>query len=1599
MIPETSVDWKAFEYKYSDNPQRAFENLTYYLFCHEFNQKNGIFRYFNQPHIETNPITQGDKQIAFQAKYYNDSVSMSNKEAELKEAVEGAARSYPGITTLYFYIGKEFTTSSKKDQVKPQYQIHIEDRAKSLGIEIVWRGPSHIEAMLMQNSELTICRNVFFQVDSAVCQSCDYLEKHKKDIFGHIRTSVQYKDNIITLEHNVLDFESFLNSNDQILLVDGEAGSGKSALIKQKMDHLSTDDVIMAFRSTDLDVEDSLMFLDSYGSLSLDEILMVYEEADNRILYIDAAEKYFVLDYQQTFEDILGKFMEAGWKIVLTIRSAYKESLYNSLLNKARVQTFHVNPISDDDLLKLATSYGFKLPKDQKLIGLLCAPFYLGLYLALDHIEDEAMLELNREVFEHKIWEDIIRHNKKRNKNMPTRREDALMQMTMHMLQNESYFYNIQASDDYEAFFELEQSGIVIQTDDARKYYHSHDVFEELVVNHIFQKRYDEQLSGSAFFSPFRPSLRIRKLFRGWLCDFASKMEYQDIIFRILDDENVNKVWKNEVLLAVISTEPLKGAYYKIASDMEKNNGENLRKIIFLIHTCCNVANHTDYTQLALNQGNLLPFRLSKPTGYAWEELFTFIVEHKEALNWDKELIAIVINVLDSWTKHYENAKTVTTRLAGEIGLFLFERIASDRDLKYAIRKEQIEKLQDVLCNSAWMITDSLATVFQTVIDGRIEETPKDPFATGGFRIEAPDMYIDLAKRAVADVYQYGNIPIAMPQITIQLMYALWVRPKGAVIFHSVDLNGYFGLNDHVSHDYYPASAYKTPITKMLSVCQDEITDFLIDFCNRAGDVYVDSHLNSDYKECFPIVIHVGDEEIEQIASERLWMMHRGTHVGPDLLISLLMGFEQWLLNVVEHSKTDIVVAYCRSVLKRSKNVMLTAVFVSIAEAYPDKMMDVVCDLLKTKEIFHLDTQRFGAEHTASFLMFGDSLFEKERRKSNQLPHRRKRLEEIILAYQTQRDNVSEEDFRVRSQKLYHALDEATVDIEKWSTSDKYPYYRMDLRHYKEVVEVQSDEAGHEIYTVMPDFSNDMKELSEQSQSAYQSNMRYVDLQLWSSYKFEGNGDYKKYDKYLDISVVCKELSELWEILCVDNDTATDNQEDCSLFMHRYLATVSYTSAVLLRDYRDVLRDEDLELCEWILLELGKLFTQMDIVGMMQVGNGLEAVTIGLVLLLDEENSRIRSHDNPLYLLLKLVLRDYSDKSRVIKMIADTIWKHHYSSGWRLVYAFTLLADLYEQEVMQNRSLTVEAFLEQHDEEIQQALEKEVVDVTTIEFDKLSLEVVFTVLAFVSPEQKEAAFLAEITKDTAMEITFTDRRNMRDERRELLGHTLNYVVWFADVLLYCDDENRKILIKSFLERADFVGNDNIEDFIRFLIREQERTNHVDTFWKVWELLKPAMLELGKTQERYYYSDYSGPIGIDRIITVYLFANSAWRSNVHRCDLLTDAQIPFFDDFIEQSGSVKAMFYALAKLLNTVGKEAYKECGINWIYKLVLKDMDCSITLYDHTLYYLEEYMGNLVACHRADFRMNERLFMKTQAVLEYMLGQGSQIAFFLGEQI
>lgn len=647
-------------------------------------------------------------------------------------------------------------------------------------------------------------------------------------------------------------------------------------------------------------------------------------------------------------------------------------------------------------------------------------------------------------------------------------------------------------------------------------------------------------------------------------------------------------------------------------------------------------------------------------------------------------------------------------------------------------------------------------------------------------------------------------------------------------------------------------------------------------------------------------------QEVEQTVSDRLWKMYRGTHVGSALLVSLLMGFETWLLNVVKNSDSNVVIDFCRDILIKSENVMLTAVIVSIAEAYPEKMIDIVCDLLKTKEIFHFDSYRFASEQQASFLLHGDNTFEEERREANKLPHRQKRLEDIILQYQTDKNEISGEEYSVRLQKIYQAIDDATKDIDTWQTADKYAYYRMDLRHYKRVINVEPDGKGNNMCMVMPDFTEDMEELSKEGREARDYHYQYMDLELWSDYKFNGNEKFKEHHKYANVTIVLKELEELWEYLCNYNGKDNFVYEEQSFLFHRYLSIVPYTCAVLLRDFGKDLTDRDRNFCRNIIFELGASFSEISDFEFGQAGNGVEAITLGLILLINGENTKTADNKNPLYLLLKLVLKDWSDDGRIIKQIANAIWKQSSTDGWKLVYIFSLLADEYEIQIMKQRELSsLDTFLESYQQNIEQAFMKDSIGLADIDFTKLSGAATFVVISFVSIDMKEAFRIVELTKDKTIKMTFGKKYDGKEERRNLIG----------------------------------------------------------------------------------------------VIVTYLFANTSWRKDVHKCDLLSAERAAFFTDFVEKSRSIKAVFYALAKLLNTVGMETYNEIGIEWIYKLIMKDSECRVQFYDYTLYYLEEYIGSFVAHHRTEFRENTELLQKIQTILEYMINQGSQIAYFLGEEI
>ena len=1597
MSVETKIDWRVFDCKFSDNPQNAFEQLTYYLFCDEYNQKYGIFRYFNQPHIETNPIQVGDKLIGFQSKYYSNSINISSKKNELIEAVKGASNTYSGITTLYFYINHEFSPSSSKGEIKPKYQIEIEDVANKLGITIVWKSPSTIEAQLMLGDNLANLRELYFNLNSKIQNYWNILNEHKNDIFNYINTTVSINNNEIILQNNDFNMDDFFESEKQFLVVDGVAGVGKSALIKRNLTDPRSDVDILAFKSTDMDERDKENFAKKYGDFLLDDILSMYEGAKYKILYIDSAEMYFILENQNTFEDILKVFIRKDWKIIFSIRTGYI-SLFKTFLScemnigsyDTNVYSYHIEPITQDYLAKISVEYNFLLPNDKNMLNILCRPFYLKLYLRLNIKNDEKLINLNKETFEDLIWDEIICNTKTQRDNLPIKREEAVFKLTKEILLNDDYSYSIKGNDDFLAFSELEKSGVLVKSNNAKEYYYGHDVFEELVVNHFFSEQYNRGFKGKEFFEIFNTSFRVRKYFRGWLKKFATIDEHISFIYEMIENKEIDIIWKDEILLTIISAEELENCFNRIVLSLSDNNYELLKKILLLINTCCRVVeNEEEY----LTKGIITPLRFSKPTGYAWKAILKYINDNKTKLQWDRELITLVVKVLDSWTKEVDNQKTENTGLCGSIALYLLE-VLQKSDIRYDKNKDYLMTLKRVILNSAWMIQIQLNEIIETVINGIHYEDDSLYHMRTRRIIEAPKSYVDLAKMIVSDVYNYGIVPFVMPEKTIQLMNKLWLKNDEQMVVHSYDkIDENFGLYKQVSFNYYPPSAFKTPLISLLHAEPILTTNFIVDFFNKAGEAYKQSYLNENYQECINIALQIDDKTIIQTASSRLWQMYRGNSAGPNLINCLLMDFEFWLLDYAKKSSAAELETYCKDILSRSKNVMLTAVIVSVAEAYPEKMVNIICDFIKTKEIFIFDYYRWFSENECTNLFFNDDIFAKERKKSNSLAHRKIKLDDTIINLQIEQSKLTDEEFAKQKNKIYKSIDEVTKGIDTWQTEKKInysSYFKMDLRRYN-IKKENENIKGRTLYSLTPIIPKDIKQLSSKQKEVEKDKIKYVELQLWSCEKLKNNQNSMDYSKYLNIKDIYTDLMSLWKIL-------SDNYENGSDYNNVYIyeLTAACTSTVLLRDYYSDLNDQEREQCRKIIFTLAKKSVKITKCEINVPINELEAIIVGLITMINDNNRYLINENNPLCLLLQLVLLNMGDKSNINRIIAKNIWNNNQQYGWQFLYLFSLIAEKYEQDVIKNPNNSFDVFIEKNKKVITEAFSKKIVDYSQIDFKKMNYLVAFNSLLMIPYDIKEAPLIAEMTCDNVMKNAF----KKKEEQDELVTeHIYYYVKWFADVLLYCDDTDRKNLINLFLERADFIANDNVNNLLTSLIEEQDFNDKADEFWFIWKLLENKMIDLSYKKDVDIYKDNDVFLEKDKIIFSYLFARTEWKENVVRCKLLSKERESFFEDFTKRTHNFKATLFSIIKLLNTIGKETYFESGVYWIYNLIQKDIECKCDLYINTLYYLEEYIGKFVSKYKIHFKEDKQLRKIIQTILEYMVNQGSSIAFFIREEI
>lgn len=1565
------VDWKVFEYKFSQNPRAAFEGLATVLFCHEMGISHGVFRYFNQPYIETQPITAPDGLLTgFQAKYYDASTRISSKEADFKNAIADAKQKYSGISRIIFYINKEMSVSTRPGTQKPTYQENIETHGESLGITVEWRGPSHIEQMLLA---LPTIRDLYFNPMPGLSQWVEQIQNRSESIRSNIQSEILCRSERIKICHDMQKLGTLWESEKAVCVIYGDAGTGKSGAVKDlitQRQEQGDEFVCFLFSSTDLDVEEESLFLRKYGNYQLEDLLALYSQEKRKVCVIESAEKFSALNSPQVFATLVHKFINHGWKIIFTIRTVYKDSFCNILLKDTSYDEFRVERISDEVLEALSERHHFPLPENQNLRHLLRDLFYLKLYLKLNPAGLDHLIS-SEELFLQQVWKEVICDSQRRTENLPVRREEMAKHIVFSMLQQESSIYISSANDDYRALTALEDSGIIAVYDNSpSQWMMSHDVYEELIVKHILTQRYQERVGAEKFLEGFGLSLRARKLYRIWLESiFASVGDrYVDFLITMFQS-GLDQVWKDETLIALMQSDQV-DCFRAIDPILSQNQYYLFTRMVFLLNTACRDIDRELLKKLSVLPGNT--YRFTCPVGRAWFAVFQYIYNNRVLIPWTVQNLDIVANTLMTWTKKYETGET--TRLAGQIALYLKSEVWKKEQHPYTLlRDSRFIILTDVILAAAMELKQELTDIFQSLTDTKLADGNKENQL--------------LLQKSLSNIYECGKVCQAIPEQVLDLAERYWCDPSQQehdYYLHD-SMEHYFGLSRSLGMKYEAESAFQTPMFFLLQEIPVQALNMILRIMNYTTDCYNSSKLATEYSECSQLELHFPDGTVRrQMCSDRLWKMYRGTHVAPKLLESVLMALEKWLLDLAEFTDGKTICQFCEYLLRKSKTAAITAVVLSVVSAYPDKLFPISCILLKTKEIFVFDVARLQAEHGADFLkgtLASHRWFDRERMDTNALPFRKKQFEQVLLDYQIEEGILSENEKEGRKTQLYAAFDEATRDIDSWEAVYQFAYYQSDLRRCQ--ISSQTVSQDKVMISVVPDIPENLVALSEQDQRSHEDFMRHVPLMLWADAKLRGDQDaaqqYPQFEGGIEPVV-----NEIYQIL-----------EEEEARSHDIFSAVN-ACAVLLREQRAAMNKTTLTFCTEVLLATCLNFLDQDRHLVPYKLNGVISAVASLV----SSDNLTADWSSPLFVLLALVMCN-GKQNEALNSVSSILWLSVPDVARKLMRAYAALVPQYFSQVLCYNGISTRDFFEQNSQEIQALFQENVSNLEAVPLSGLEVHQLIALQRMIPSGNVEDSFgfvlkIGDRVWDTLFGSENTDRDRYRDYEGEYA-----YTQWLGDYVLDLSAEQQNIFLEHLVKHVKYD-----KEFTRFLqdvIRAEDIKPRYSAFWGFWDLMKNyifSAFEQAPRFKQYIDEDWDIRFGIGNVLTNYLLAGPKWKEDITTWHSLREDCAVFYKTTINRLGAHPAILYSIGRLLNSIGSQVFFEYAVEWLSDIVSNNSQLrQIDLPTNTIYYVEEYMCRYVQKRLYHLKSDAPRKREVLNVLDFLVDRGSSLGFLLRENI
>ncbi len=779
---------------------------------------------------------------------------------------------------------------------------------------------------------------------------------------------------------------------NQVVLITGPAGSGKSVIAKEAVAFLSRAFFAFGFRVEEFAVAhiDETLH-NSQIPARATELQAILGAQDRKALLIESVERLLEKPTRDGFSDLMTlAHSDDGLGILMTCRDYSVEQVRASFLQVAGIDhaVIEVPPLDDTELQEIQAAFpSLAVPlATPALREILRNPYFIDKALQIPW-DAGRPLPKNERDFRAVFWRQIARADQNPADGMPRLREVALQELAVRRARALSDYVPATGLNAAAIAF-LKQDSLVVSPDsNALLVATAHDVLEDwAILQWIEELHLTDETAFKALSSAIGPHPAVRRSYRKWVAELIDRdAAAADRLFSAaITQADVPAQFRDDTLVSLLKAPSAPEFLTRHEAELLDNDRAILRRVIHLLRVAC----VTSPAWLADVRGH--SSILNVPEGAVWATVVRLV--HRNLGSFGPEDAPLLIALIEDavrgvswWAPDIDGAVHVAGIAHWLLPSFDHYRGGDTR-----------QRILKVIAK----IPKADPARFEAVLRGQIKE--------GHHRDPVAEEFRDILLAGLDGAPAARDLPDLLISVALDTFLAteeyLCAEPYGR---SSIDVDLYFGIKEHLHHNFFPASAFRGPWINLLTHHPREGLDFLIQVFGHSAEWYAHPRLPDPLEPAWEVELTFANgTRRKQWVNPRLWGLYRGMTVGPYLLQSLLMAFEKWLLDYAKFHPEGLD-AVLLETLQRTDSAALAAVVASVATAHPHRSGEALLVLLSVQDYIEIDRSRMAGERQTSSLtgLFPtfraeNKIYEEEREKSNALPHRKHDLEAAIANLQ-----------------------------------------------------------------------------------------------------------------------------------------------------------------------------------------------------------------------------------------------------------------------------------------------------------------------------------------------------------------------------------------------------------------------------------------------------------------------------------------------------------------------------------------------------------------------------------------------------------------------